>query len=200
MRGRPDRLFLFISALLAVLIVPATAPAHLVTTGMGPVYDGIGHLLLTLEDLVPVLALAMYCGLSGPQAGRYLVLVLPFCWFIGGFAGLSAELTVTFPVQALSFLLLGLMISADLRLPATVFAATAALIGLIHGFINGIALQSGPAILGLLGIMAALFVLVSLMTAAVLSLRIPWTRIVVRVLGSWVAASGMLMIGWFIKG
>lgn len=26
------------------------ALAHLVTTGMGPVYDGIGHLLLTPED------------------------------------------------------------------------------------------------------------------------------------------------------
>jgi len=38
---------------------PSEAAAHLGTTGMGPVYDGIGHFLLTPEDLVPVLALAL---------------------------------------------------------------------------------------------------------------------------------------------
>lgn len=200
MRGRPGAISFSISTLLTLLFVPAEARAHLVSTGMGPVYDGIGHLLLTMEDLVPVVALAMYCGIRGPHAGRHLLFALPCCWFVGGVIGLSSELTLVFPVQALSFLLLGLMTAADLRLPVPVSTATAALIGLVHGFFNGIALQSGPALLGLLGIMAALFVLVSLVSAAVVSIRLPWTRIAVRVLGSWVAASGMLMIGWFIKG
>jgi hypothetical protein len=27
-------------------------------------------------------------------------------------------------------------------------------------------------------------------------LRQPWTRIAVRVVGSWIAASGLLMLGW----
>ena len=46
------------------------ANAHLVTTGMGPVYDGIGHFLLTPEDFVPVLSLALYAGLRGADCGR----------------------------------------------------------------------------------------------------------------------------------
>ena len=53
-----------------MLLRPSDAAAHLVTTGMGPVYDGIGHLLLTPEDLVPVLALALYAGLRGAADGR----------------------------------------------------------------------------------------------------------------------------------
>ena len=44
-------------ALLAACAVSSPAEAHLVTTGLGPVYDGIAHVLLTPEDLVPVVAL-----------------------------------------------------------------------------------------------------------------------------------------------
>jgi hypothetical protein len=48
--------------------------------------------------------------------------------------------------------------------------------------------------------MTVLFVLVALTAALVLSLKKPWTRIVVRVVGSWIAASGLLLLGWFIRG
>jgi hypothetical protein len=47
--------------------------------------------------------------------------------------------------------------------------------------------------------MAALFVLVALASAFVVSLERPWTRIAVRVVGSWVAASGLLLLGWAFR-
>jgi len=72
---------------IACLFYPSYADAHLVTTGMGPVYDGIGHLLLTPEDLVPALALALYAGLRGAISGRRAMFLLPIGWFIGGIAG-----------------------------------------------------------------------------------------------------------------
>jgi hypothetical protein len=37
-------------------------------------------------------------------------------------------------------------------------------------------------------------------SAGVVSLRAAWTRIAVRVAGSWVAAVGMLMFGWLVRG
>ena len=104
------------------------------------------------------------------------------------------------PIPALSFLILGVLIAADLRLPANWFTVLIVLVGLIHGFFNGLALKDGPGGLGLFGIMAALFVLVALVSAFVVSMKPPWTRIVVRVAGSWVAAIGILMIGWFLRG
>jgi hydrogenase/urease accessory protein HupE len=106
----------------------------------------------------------------------------------------------TFPVSAFSFLLVGILIAADLRLPDNAFTVLAIAVGIMHGFFNGIALKAGPGGLGLLGIMSALFVLVAIVSAFVVSLKPPWTRIVVRVAGSWVAAMGLLMIGWFFRG
>jgi len=184
----------------AVLFKPSWAAAHLVTTGMGPVYDGIGHLLLTPEDLVPAIAMALYAGLRGRAPGRRALFYFPLAWLIGGFIGLGADIMPAFPLTALSFLLVGILIASDLRLPDNVFTFLAVLIGIMHGFFNGIALKSGPAGLGLLGIMAALFVLVAIVAAFVVALKPPWTRIVVRVAGSWVAAMGLLMIGWFFRG
>ena len=187
------------AAVSAVLLKPSVAAAHLVTTGMGPVYDGIGHLLLTPEDLVPALAVALYAGLRGRVPGRRALFLFPLAWLLGGFSGLSASSMPAFPMPAISFLLLGILIAADLRVPDNVFTVIAIAVGTMHGFFNGIALKMGPAGLGLLGIMAALFVLVAIVSAFVLSLKPPWTRVVVRVAGSWVAAMGLLMIGWFFR-
>jgi hydrogenase/urease accessory protein HupE len=188
------------AAVSAVLLKPTDAAAHLVTTGMGPVYDGIGHLLLTPEDLVPVVAVALYAGLRGRAPGRRALFFFPLAWLLGGFMGLTANTMPTFPVSAFSFLLVGILIAVDLRLPDNAFTVLAVAVGIMHGFFNGIALKGGPAGLGLLGIMSALFVLVALVSAFVVSLKSPWTRIVVRVAGSWVAAMGLLMIGWFFRG
>ena len=184
----------------ALLCTPSPASAHLVTTGMGPVYDGIGHLLLTPEDLVPVLAMALYAGLRGALTGRRILFLLPLAWVAGGLVGSTATGIPSIPLPAVSFLLLGILIAADLRMPPDMVTILAVFIGLVHGFFNGFALKEGPGILGLLGIMTVLFVLVALAAAFVISLKKPWTRIVVRVAGSWIFASGLLLLGWFIRG
>jgi hydrogenase/urease accessory protein HupE len=183
-----------------VLLRPSDAAAHLVTTGMGPVYDGIGHLLLTPEDLVPVLTLALFAGLRGAAPGRRAMFLLPVAWLAGGLIGLRVSATPAFPVPAASFMVLGTLVAADLRLPANGVAVLAVVLGLVHGVLNGTALRQGAGGLGLLGIMAALFVLVALASAFVVSLERPWTRIAVRVAGSWVAASGLLLLGWAFRG
>ena len=187
-------------AFLAALLIPARAEAHLVTTGLGPVYDGIGHLLLTPEDVVPIVALALYAGLRGARAGRLALFVLPAAWLAGGLLGLAAGAAVTAPVPALSFILLGLLVAADLRLADGAVAALAAGLGLVHGFRNGPALAgSGPGALGLFGIAAVAFVLVALASALVVSLKAPWARIAVRIAGSWIAAIGLLLLGWTLR-
>jgi len=179
---------------------PSDASAHLVTTGMGPVYDGIGHLLLTPEDLVPVLALALYAGLQGAVSGRRAMFLLPLAWFVGGIAGSTFVAVPPIPLPAVSFLILGLLIAADLRMHNNVVAVLAVCLGLVHGFLNGAALKEGAGALGLAGIMVMIFVLVALASAFVVSLKRPWTRLAVRVAGSWIFASGLLMLGWMLKG
>jgi urease accessory protein len=184
---------------LACVLWPGLAQAHLVTTGMGPVYDGIGHLLLSPEDLVAVLALSFYAGLRGALAGRRALFLLPLAWFVGGLLGSMFPGVPSPPVPAFSFLLVGVLVAADLRLPAAAVSALVVVIGLLHGFLNGAALKQGAGMLGLVGILGVLFVLVALASAFVVSLRKPWARLAVRVIGSWVAASGLLLLGWSLR-
>jgi hypothetical protein len=54
--------------------------------------------------------------------------------------------------------------------------------------------------LALLGLVFAVFVLVAIATAFVVQLRQQWARIAVSVVGSWIAASGLLMLGWAARG
>ena len=54
-------------------------------------------------------------------------------------------------------------------------------------------------LLASLGAACAVFVVVAIVAALVTSLRIPWTRIVVRVAGSWTAAAALLMLGWSLR-
>ncbi len=186
----------------AVIIIglPSTAMAHLVTTGMGPVYDGIGHMLLTPEDLVPVLALALYSGMLGVAAGRRVMVLLPLAWLFGGLAGGFSEISSPAVLPSIVFLTLGLLIAIDVTLPLLGFSLVTILVGLVHGFFNGVALREGVSALGLVGITVALFVIVIVVSAFVVSLERPWVRIVMRVFGSWIAAIGLLMVGWLIRG
>jgi hydrogenase/urease accessory protein HupE len=187
-------------ALLAALLITTRADAHLVTTGLGPVYDGIGHLLLTPEDLVPILALALFAGLRGARAGRLALFALPLAWLAGGLMGLGFGRASHAPIPALSFILLGVLVAADAKLPDAAVAALAASLGLVHGFLNGPALAgTGPGALGLLGISAVAFVVVALAAALVVSLKAPAARIAVRVAGSWIAAIGLLLLGWALR-
>jgi hypothetical protein len=49
--------------------------------------------------------------------------------------------------------------------------------------------------LALVGLVSMVFVLVAICAASVIGLRWPWARIAVRVVGSWIVASGLLMLG-----
>ena len=182
------------------LFWPSYASAHLVTTGLGPVYDGIGHLVMTPEDLIPALAIALFAGLRGPAPGRRALFVLPLTWFIGGLLGVVIEGLPALPVAAMSFFILGVLVAADLNLSQKWFTAIVIAVGLVHGVFNGIALKENAGVLGLIGIMATLFVIVAIVSAVVVSFKQSWTKIVVRVAGSWVAAMGMLMFGWMMRG
>jgi hydrogenase/urease accessory protein HupE len=195
-----NRLPAGLMAALGLLLWPSRAFAHLVTTGLGPVYDGIGHLMMTPEDLIPTLAIALLAGMRGATLGRRALFILPLAWFGGGCLGVLIDGLPLIPVPAISFLVLGVLIAANLNLSSTVFTAIVMAVGFVHGLLNGVALKDGAGILGLVGIIATLFVIVALVSAFTVSLKRPWTRIVVRVAGSWVAAMGLLMFGWMMRG
>jgi len=189
-------------ALLVVVLWCPQAEAHLEATGMGPLYDGLMHFLTSPEDLVPALALALLAGLRGAPYGRRAMFTLPAAWLLGSLFGLSAAAASTGTLgAALWFLLLGGLVLADAKLSLRSMTALCALLGLVHGYLNGTGMGlSVPAVVAVLGLAAAVFVLAALVAALVVQLRAQWSRVAVRVAGSWIAASGLLMIGWSIRG
>ena len=191
-----------VAFVIAMLSMPAIARAHLTDTGLGPIYDGIAHLLLSLEDLLPVVALALLAGLNGARAGRIVLFILPVAWLGGGIAGVLAGSAAPPPiVTSLSLLALGLLTAASARLRPALVAVLATALGLMHGWLNGAGIAvAGREASGLFGIAGTIFVVVALATALVVSLHRPWTRIAVRVAGSWLAAVGLLMLGWGLRG
>jgi hydrogenase/urease accessory protein HupE len=192
-------LYCFIAFAGFLLTLPAEA--HLNSTGMGPFYDGLMHFLMSPEDIVPVLALALLAGLRGADYGRRTLFVLPTAWLSGGLAGLSVAPANTHPfVAAAWFLLLGGLLAGDAPLSLNVTTALAALLGIYHGYLNGTGMgQSLSVTVVLLGLAFAVFVLVALAASFVVRLRASWARIAVRVGGSWIAASGLLMLGWAVR-
>lgn len=184
-----------------LLLAPALAHAHLVTTGLGPFYDGVSHFLLTPEDLLPALALALFAGQRGPLAGRHALVALPLAWLAGGLAGLVLPTSFASPLLApASFLALGGLVAAEARLQPSWVTGLATAVGLLHGYPNGAAMALAKlGALGLAGIVATLFVVVALAAALVVAIRAPWARIAVRVAGSWIVAIGLLMLGWELR-
>ena len=56
--------------------------------------------------------------------------------------------------------------------------------------------QAGPGTRAIIGISGTVFVAMTLVAALVTAWQSGWVRIAWRVLGSWIAASGLLLLGW----
>jgi urease accessory protein len=182
----------------AVALVAAPANAHLVETGFGEFYDGIAHLAVTPADLLVVVAFALLAGQRGRGAARYAVFALPIAWLIGGIVGARWPAAAAAPVlTALSFGLAGALVALNLKMRDIGIAALAIAAGVLHGLVNGATMApAGVSTLALGGVVSAIFFLTTILSAQVTALPTGWPQIAVRVAGSWIAATGLLMVGW----
>jgi len=185
---------------LALVLSGSPAEAHLVTTGLGPVYDGISHFLTSPDDLVATFALALLAGQCGPDSARRALIVLPAAWLVGGLAGLSVASAHPPDLTWLIFMALGGLVAAQLRPPGAAVVTLASVLGLFKGFANGSAMgAAGAGIVWLIGVVTTVFVVTVIVAASVVAARLPIAKIAVRVLGSWTTATGMLMLGWSLR-
>lgn len=185
----------------ALLAAASPAQAHLMNSGFGPFYDGLAHPFLVPEDLLPVIALTLLAGLRGARCGRWGVLALLVAWVAGMITATAIDLP-SGPVWLTCALTiaLGALVAADRPWPVALVVGLAAVAGATHGFGNGrelAAIKGGG--LAMAGIASALFVVSSLTAGQVATVRAHWARVVVRVAGSWIAAIGLLMLGWSIR-
>jgi hydrogenase/urease accessory protein HupE len=187
-------------AALAILCWSGPAHAHLMTTGVGPFYDGALHVLASVDQLLPLLALGLLAGLRGKAAGRAVLFGLPPALLAGAAAGRwGPPLPFIGVASTVLLLALGGLVAADVRLSLRVVIVTAVGCGLLVGYANGVAMaEARLGVVSLFGIATAGFVAAALVPAFVVSLRQAWMRIAVRVAGSWMVALGLLMVAWSV--
>ena len=147
----------------ALLSFALPADAHLVTTGLGPIYDGIAHLVMSPADVALVVALTLLAGMRGARVGRTILAVLPISWLAGGLTGLGLPAASRLEwTTGACFLFVGALVAADRNLSTGVVAAVAATVGSVHGFLAGSALSTTPSGgLELLGGLVAMLVVVT---------------------------------------
>jgi hydrogenase/urease accessory protein HupE len=171
-------------------------------TGFGPFYNGLTHLFLTPEDLLAVIALALLAGLRGPRCGRTVLILLPAAWLAASLASLLVARQVNLPAATAAVTIaLGALVAADLPLPLALVAGCAIVLGFCNGSLNGLELaQANRGAMVALGIVCSLSVVMSLLAGQAASVRAAWARVAVRVAGSWIAAAGLFMLGWAVRG
>jgi urease accessory protein len=198
---RPRRLATAVVAVAA--LAPGAASAHLVVSGMGPLYDGVGHFALSPEDLPPVAALGLLAGLRGPPTARLLLAVLPASWLVGGaaaIAGFAPATGVLAWATAGMFMGIGGLLAGAAAPPRAAFGLVAALLGLARGLDDLAGATAGAsAILALIGMAAGVFVVFALAASVSLPLTRLWMIVATRVAGSWLAAAGLLLAGWILR-
>jgi urease accessory protein len=180
-----------------LFLLPTTASAHLTSTGLGPAYDGIYHFVLSPEQALPMAALALFAGRRGPAHARYVTFLLPAAWLCASLAEVVPSAAVAALLPACALLAAGALLASDVTAPPHVTTALAVLLGATLGALYGAPTFS---VEGDVAAAACVFVMLALLASLALPLRRMPAIIAVRVTGSWTAALGLLLVGWFLHG
>lgn len=180
----------------ALLLSPMAALAHSPIKGLDNFYAGLLHPVFVPAHLLAALALGVLCGQRGARGLQAAVIT----YLVAILAGLAASLLPVRPDVELPLLLAaattGALVALDRPLPLPVYVLLAAALGLMLGIDSAQDQLGGrgrlAALLGTL-VAAYLLALYAMMLAEFLGRR-PWQRIVLRILGSWAAASALLVL------
>lgn len=181
-------------AFLIALLSPATAGAHPIK-GVGDFYAGMLHPLTALEFLLPWIALALFAGQQGRKAALLTLAIFPLALAAG--AALTATVsspTWLYATNLVIIPILGLAVALAITCPSTIVVILVAVVGFLHGLANGsdIAAPMSPWRF-IPGLAAVAILVLAYGIGLVRSLEKPWTRIAVRVAGSWIAAAGIMI-------
>jgi hydrogenase/urease accessory protein HupE len=175
--------------------------AHLVPTGLGPWGDGMARLVLQPTDLLLVLALVLLAAQAEGRCAERLPLLLPLAWLLGGLGGfsLAAELSWMLPCT-IAVTALGLLVTLGVRWLARIVLPGAAGLALLFGLAAGSTLAGhAGGLAALAGEAVAIAVLTTLLLLPLAPPRRRWLELGLRVIGSWIAATGLLMLGWLVR-
>ena len=181
-------------ALLILLCLPAAVAAHPMK-GVGDFYSGMLHPLTALEFLLSWIALAMFAGQQGSKTALFTLAIFPSALVLGASLGAVLPSPAWLPVMNLVLIpILGLAVVLAISFPTPATVILVALVGLLHGLANGAEITAPVSPWRFIPGLAIIAVLVlAYGIGLVRSAKKPWTRIAVRVAGSWITAAGIMV-------
>ena len=185
----------------AILLLPGAALAHSPIPGIGGFYEGLLHPLLVPAHLLALVGLGLWLGQQPlPRIESALLsfsLLLVAGLVLAAFAPPGGGQTSLLLACALG---VGLLVAAAWSLPRYATAGVAGVVGLLVG------LDSAPEATGMrarLIVLAGVGVGVHLLLLNVVALTSyahkPWLKVGVRVLGSWSAASALMVLALALR-
>jgi urease accessory protein len=185
------------ATLVGALVLAATpALAHDVVPGVGGFTGGLLHPLLVPAHLLAVTSLGLFAGQQPRRTSAGLLAVFTASLVVGVIAIVSAvspvyQGEVVLAVTAVAGLLVALArpLTALLSVPLIVIAGIAIMLDSVP---DDVSMQR--TFLALVGTGIATVVAIVLIAEAARALRRDWQRIGVRILGSWIAASAILVL------
>jgi urease accessory protein len=173
------------------------AEAHSVNKQFGDFYGGMLHPLTALEHLLPILGLGLLAGQQGTASARWVLLLFPLGLLFGAAAASNLEPNSMVEwFNRLSFVALGALVAGAVQAPLAALATLAFVVGLSHGYENTADISSTVVMyLFVPGVVVTGLAIIAVFAAVAFSRKAAWQNIAVRVVGSWIAAVGILMIG-----
>jgi urease accessory protein len=183
------------------LLASLGAEAHIVTMRLGDFFMGALHPMTDPIDWLLWLGVALLGARADCTPARWLIVTVPVGLVLGlWLAVVTTHLLPAVVTDALPLVAVGLLLASALRLGHVTLLAVAAGLMLLRGMANAAGLRVG-ADLGLYaaGLAGAGYVAITLLAALVLKgaaddAAPAWRRIAVRVLGSWLAAAGLMLL------
>jgi len=177
-------------------VVPDLAWAHTSIPGIGYFYNGLLHPVLVPAHLLLIIAFGLFVGQQGPKRIELAVVAFAAAVFIGL---VLAGFSIGTEMEAVGLVLsaaIGLLVASNPR-PGLTWCV---LIALLSGLFLGIdsaqdELTGTDKLVTLFGSGVAIYFLVlyPIALADHFSNK-PWQKIGIRIVGSWVAASSMLVL------
>ena len=183
-------------ALLGLALAPAVALAHEETGQAAGFLSGISHPVSGLDHVLAMIAVGLWGAVLGPPAIWVLPVAFPLVMAVGGLMGLLGVPVPGVEIGiAVSAIVLGVMVLAEVRPAIWIAAAIVAFFAIFHGHAHGRELPAGTsALLYSLGFVVATGLLHAV--GIVLGVAHRWSagRQAVRVAGGGVALAGIFFL------
>ena len=182
--------------LLMIGLLSSAAFAHPMK-GVGDFYAGMLHPLVMVETLLPLLALSLLAGQQSRETAIKMLATFPAALALGTVLILLRPLPARLAtLHLLITASLGLLIALARRIPAWIPIGLSVLIGLSIGWTNSAELTADvSAARFIAGLSVVGLLITSYGIGLVRHLKLEWMQIAVRVIGSWLAAVGILVLG-----